>query len=187
MGIRNKLLVVSMFAAIFATSAAQAGWLIEPYAGYAMGKVKQTSSEDMKGPFYGLRAGWGMLGFSFGAEYMMGKFKDEDTGAGDEAADNTVADPGIFIAYKFPVMIRAFATYFPSSKIESKDSTGSVDIKGSSMKLGVGFTMLPIVSINFEYMVGSYDEFSTSGLSGALSPEIKTTMYGLSVSAPFDF
>jgi hypothetical protein len=48
------------------------------------------------------------------------------------------------------------------------------------LKLGVGFTVLPLVSVNLEYLASSFNKAGAS----TLSPEWKTSGYGLSVSLP---
>lgn len=184
----SKSLLFSVLAAMFVHSTSYADFLIEPYLGYGIGKSKVTiatlplTEEDTKGVYYGLRAGYSTaINLAFGAEFMMGNFEDEDLGATDEATKFTFADPGVFVSFDFPVLVRAFATYFPMAKVKAKDSSGTTDLEGNTMKLGVGLTWLPFLSINLEYMMGTYDT-TVSGVK--IEADMKT--YGLSVSFPLE-
>ena len=64
---------------------------------------------------------------------------------------------GIFAGVELPVLLRAWATYFLSSKLTDNDDD---EYDGSGFGLGVGFTGLPFVSLNLEYRSMTYDEFT---------------------------
>jgi hypothetical protein len=162
---------------------ANAGLLLEPYLGYVSGQYKQTSSYNFTGTELGARVGYTMMGFAVGADYTSGSFTD------DSSTKNkmTVGDLGVFVAYKFPILLRAYATYVPSAKVKFDVSGADLTFqKGNSMKLGVGFTGLPFVVINLEYITATYEEADIGGVTGTLSPKATSTAYALTVSAPFD-
>lgn len=171
-----------MLSALAFVGNAQADILLEPYLGYHTGTSKQSGSADTKenGVVLGARAGFQSLGFMVGLDYMNGMMKDDDT----PKNDLTVSDLGLFVGYNFPVMIRAYATYVPTAKVKVKTPSVSYDLEGNSMKLGVGFTALPMVSINLEYVKTKY----TKGLNGVtLLGDVDDSRYGLTVSLPLTF
>ena len=162
---------------------AKAGLLLEPYLGYVSGTQKQTSKANYTGSEVGARVGYSFFGFAFGADYQMGNYTD------DSSPKDTITqgDFGAFVAFKFPVLFRVYATYVPSSELKLKYSGGSSTLKdGTATKIGVGFTGLPFININLEMITAEYGKASTSGVSSTLSPKSKTSGYALSISAPFD-
>jgi hypothetical protein len=171
-----------IFLMIVTYQTANAGLLLEPYLGYVSGQEKQVASVNFTGTEMGARVGFTKLGFAIGADYTIGSFTD-DASPKDKF---TVGDLGVFIAYKFPVLIRAYATYVPSAKLKIDTTPETTLQKGTAMKLGVGFTGLPFVVINLEYITSTYDEAEQGGVTGSLNPSATTTAYALTVSAPFD-
>jgi hypothetical protein len=151
-------------------------FIVEPFLSYEMGEADNgTASVDATGTTFGVRAGGSTLGFIYGLEYQTGSITVEDP-AGDEDYDLT--DMGVFVGFEFPVLIRAYATYYFSHKAEPP--TGS-DIEGDGgIKLGVGFTGLPFVSINLEKMTRAYDK---SG-GATIDQEIDTTILSVSLPLP---
>ncbi len=166
-------------ALFLAAPSAQAGVYIEPYLGYLTGKTKGSESTDHAGPNFGARLGYSMLGLAFGAEYETAKLKLDST----PKSDITPTNIGAFVSYTFPILVRAYASYFPSAKAKLEVGTSSFEFEGSAMKVGVGYTGLPFVVINFEMQTTSFDKLE--GLS--LSEDTKVTSYGVNVSLPFSF
>ncbi len=176
---------LKVFTALFMlagfVSTANAGLLLEPYLGYYAGKWEQGGgNEKFSGAGFGARVGYKhVLGPMFGLDYMTGKFEDK----GDLKADLTPQQLGAFVGFEFPILLRVYAAYNFSDKLKFKSDYRSGTYEGDSgIKLGVGFTALPLLSINVEYVASSYDEFRGS----ATSPDFETKYYGLSVSLPFD-
>lgn len=162
---------------ILATPVAQADLLLEPYLGYYTGKSDDGTEETkFKGMGLGGRVGYQQLGFMVGGEYMTGKWSDND----DPQNDITPSILGVFVGYNFPVLLRVWGTYGLSVKSKVDDGTTTRDLKGDALKLGVGCTILPLVSVNFEYMTSTFDEMDGQ----ALTTDIKQKTYGLSVSLP---
>lgn len=184
----KKLFVFA--AAVFFVGAtvapAHAGVLLEPYLGYATGDSEYFNgikmvTEDASGLVYGARVGYSTLGLAFGAEYQGGAI-DIDVKTNDKAK---TSDIGVFVGYTFPVMLRVFGTYFFQSKAdyESDEAQAEGELSGSAMKVGVGYTGLPLVAINLEYYMGKFDEFDDK----ALEKDTKVNVIMLSVSLPFTF
>lgn len=178
-----KIAMFTVFAVLVSNQSAQAGILLEPYLGYVSGKAEQGTSSNYTGMEYGARVGYSMLGFAGGLEYAAATLTDDGT----PKSDLTIGDIGVFAAYKFPVLFRVFAAYFPSSEVKVSNSTGSGTYKsGNAMKLGVGFSFLPFVNLNLEYMSSTYSDLQASGVTVPLNPSLTNKSYGLSVSIPFD-
>lgn len=173
-----KKLFIAAAIAIFGASQASAGIMIEPYLGYETGKVKSagTPDDDYTGTIFGARLGYSMVGLMFGVDYMTGSGTVESTG-GD--TDIKPADLGVFVGYEFPVMFRAYFSYFFDSKASIDGAT--VDFEGGATRFGVGFTGLPFVSINLEMITRTYDEFSDGT---AIDPENTVETFALTISLP---
>lgn len=160
-------------------SAAHAGILIEPNVGYETGTYEFTSSNkgDYSGTMFGARLGYTMMGFMFGVDYSTGSGTAKpDGGGGDGKLAPT--DIGAFVGYKFPIMFRAYLSYFLDSKMHDKDA--SADYKGKGYRIGIGYTGLPFVAINLEMISRSFDEYD--GIS--FTPEMKFSTYALNISLP---
>ncbi len=156
---------------------AQAGFLIEPFIGYGVsGDYDQGSTYyDLSTTMFGARAGLTMLGFMYGLEYATGSLS---VGTSPETSGDST-DLGAFVGFEFPIMIRVWATYYFQSSMQFD---GGSKINGSGTKLGVGYTGLPFVSINFEMLNRTYDEFDSSSV--VLSPEVTHSTFLLGISLP---
>ncbi|MBC7419797.1 MAG: hypothetical protein H7328_03630 [Bdellovibrio sp.] len=179
-----KIALLSVFAILTFNQTARAGLLLEPYLGYAFsGDIKGASSYKITGTELGARVGFSTLGFAIGGEYMSGNFKDD----APNSSTYTNNDLGIFASFKFPILVRVYATFFPSSEFKQSATGYSATIKsGTQTKLGVGFTGFPIISVNLEYLMGSYSKVNFGGGDVDLNPAVKTNAMALVVSAPFD-
>lgn len=172
----SAIAIVLALAAGFSTQA-QASIYVEPYLGYFIGKMDRgTTKYDVHGFNYGGRLGYSALGLAGGLEYQTGMLKDNAT----PNNDITPTDIGLFVSYKLPMLLRVYAGYFFSS--EAKVGTNNT-YKGSGMKFGIGFTTLPFVILNLDYMTNTYDKDS----NGAVSPKIESTGFLFNVSIPFEF
>jgi hypothetical protein len=154
---------------------AKAGLYIDPYFGTMLsGDYKAASTtNDLSGTDMGLRVGWGMLGLSFGVDYRMINHTIEASGGNTDIEGNAL---GAYVGYEFPIMFRVYGEYFFSGSVSGGGS--DADVTGGTV-IGVGYTGLPFVSINYE-MVNSTYEF-TGGSEGDNSYSL------LSLSFPFSF
>lgn len=181
----KKLLLAAALVCAAHVSNANAGLLLEPYVGYGMGSSKiGTSKFDDSGLEYGARVAFETMGFFVGGEYMGASITSKPkTGT---STKETITNLGLTAGYQFPVLIRAFATYYFDAQAKL-DSTTPTTVKGSGMKVGVGYTGFPIIAINLEYFMVSYTKGTIGGVSGTLTNKIDANFIGLSVSAPFTF
>lgn len=167
--------LLTAFAALMIVSGplAKADLLLEPYMGYYFGKT-DPGDKATKGYGLGGRVGYSSLGFQVGVDYMLGEWVVEQTGSDFEGSLNNL---GIFAAYEFPILLRVFGTYFFDA--EFKDTA---KYEGKAIRLGVGFSPVPLVDVNLEYVTSTYDELNGS----SLTTDLETKMYGISVSIPFE-
>ncbi len=180
------LFVLSLF--IFSEQA-HSGVLVEPYLGYQFGSGDRNNNDySYNSPQLGGRFGYQFLGFMGGLDYSMSSFDLETTNTVTNATSKTDYSQnqlGLFAGYNLPIMLRAWATYFISAKLED-DIAPITEYSGGGYALGVGFTGLPFISLNVEYRSMSYDEQETSGVTSAVSPSLDFSEVFFSVSLPLD-
>lgn len=180
---KASLLTLLLFLFTSLSVPARADVLVEPYLGYHTGSWERGSAdESMSGPTYGFRVGYQNMGLMLGIDYFSGMWKDSS----DPKNDVTPTDLGLFVGYNFPVMLRLYGVFSPeplNPTMKFKATGASSKYEGSSMKIGLGYMPMPKVSLNFEMHSGNYDELNGS----PITYELKTTMYGLTVSLPLTF
>lgn len=174
----KKLIAVFALISGFAC-VSQAGVLIEPYLGYEMGTTKDAIDGKLEGTQMGLRLAYtAPVFFWAGLDATMGmSAKAKADGVPDEEAKRTTVS-GV-VGVDFPILVRAWLGY--SFVNEIKFDAGKY--KGNQTKVGVGFTGLPFVSLNFEYVTEKFDKFEDF----TVNPELKNDSYVVSVSLPFEF
>lgn len=178
----QRLLIGAFISLLMYAQSAKAGILLEPYVGYVSGQQKQTGTSNLSGTEYGARVGYTLLNFGIGADYVAASYTDDST----PKNDLTIGDLGAFVSYKLPILFRVYATYVPSATVRVKSSSSDVKFKGNSARLGVGYTGLPFININFEYINATYTDVEIAGTTAALSTNSTTSAYAISISAPFN-
>lgn len=191
----KRILIAFLF--LLSTSA-YAGLLIEPYLGFSIGSGEDGQNPkteySQNTPFYGGRLGYQAFGLMAGLDYskgLEGDFETKTAGSATTKADATQQTFGVFVGYNFPIMLRAWVSYNFASKIsiESGAEVGD-EFKGGGYAFGLGFTALPMLSINLEYRMNTFDEYKTAstGVTSALNgtEEIDYNQILLSVSLPLD-
>jgi hypothetical protein len=161
------LLLTSLFA-----STSHASIYIEPYVGYEFGHldvdedvtapvaISINSNLTSSGADFGAKLGYSFLLVAVGVDYMGGSTSSKYQGT---STTYTNSDIGAFVNVALP-LIKVSATYFFSD--QGKTSNGT--LKGSGFKIGAGFTGLPFIAINVDYLnidytkvTGSTDTFSS--------------------------
>jgi len=168
---------ILFIAILFFGFSANAGVYVDPYLSYVMsGSYERgTTDEDVSGMFLGARIGYGMLGLAFGVEYMISDGEVDMAGTNDLSHGSL----GVFAAYELPILLRVYGTYFFDDSVEYDSGTSTSDFTGTGLKLGVGYTGLPFVSINFEHYVATYDEADGNALTNDV--DYTVTMIGVSI------
>ncbi len=157
---------------------ANAGVMLEPFVGYGMGSSKAGSAKYKdSGTVYGARVAYYMAGFFAGGEYQGSSFTFKPTTGSDVTGKGT--DIGATVGFEFPILLRVYGTYFVSSQMKTEGST----LKGSGMKVGVGYTAFPLVAFNLEYYSPTY----TKSGSDTLTDKLVASEIMLTVSVPFTF
>lgn len=195
-------LVLSFFVA----TSAQAGILLEPYAGYFVetfnGTVKNTTaSQEVKTSSLGLgaRAGYAlpMIPLWFAVDYFMhpetsASFSGNTTAAADLKTSRTTVS--LDVGAELPaVPVRFWLGYAFMDNWHTNNTTNNfeTDWTGTAIKLGGGYKVIPLLSINLEYTMHTADKYKTAGQPDRSATDVyddpKTSTITLSVSAPFSF
>ena len=189
-------LMLTMF--IFSTSA-QAIVYLEPFAGISLGSGDVTYSDNTTGDLthkvgyeIGGRIGTSFLGFFLTGEYTIGSL-DFDMTSGSAVVTNemTKARTAIVAGYDLPMIpLKAYGRYIIKDKysydaIESGVTYAS-ELTYTGYGLGVAFTGLPFIHINFELNKLTGDQHIKAG-SPDENYNADCTTYGVNVSFPLDF
>lgn len=183
-------ILFSFFAACFIFSqSAHAFLYLEPYVGYEQSTVKShikgtapapinafdlEDGDSLHGGVFGGRAGLSFLLLAAGVDYSMGTLSDTD-----------VKDLGAFVQVTLPLGIKFGATYIIASELKGEDDGVSTVFKGSGLKLGIGYSFLPFIRMNLDYINATYDEATSSGVTFT-SVDVKRSGGMLSLSIPID-
>jgi hypothetical protein len=193
---RFKNVIVAL-GILFVATTANASFLIEPHLGYnisggqsAYTSGSTTSKFAYSGPQYGARLGAQFLGVMGGFAYTHSTYELKISGGMTDQGKQKQDDLGLFVGYSAPILIRAWVAYFFSSKYtatESNSSYTSGDVsKGNTTEIGVGFTPLPLISLNLAYRMFTVKSYTDVGASSVdYNPSIKNTEIVLGVSVPF--
>jgi hypothetical protein len=203
MNVLSKLIVF-----IFFTGSVHAGILIEPYLGYVLkGSGEQAGNPvteySHSGPAMGARLGYQMLGLMGGLDYSMrtefeleeelpGSYFWNDTGSSKRKSKYKSKNMGIFVGYDFPILLRAWVSYYfnTSWEVSTADTVYDVgdEMSGGGYGLGIGYTMLPLVSLNLEFRAFEFDKYKDgpTGTENTYSNKPKMAEIMFSVSVPFN-
>lgn len=166
----KKLLLLFM---VTISTNAMSGILIDPFIGYSTGDTSGDASNDFSGTEVGARAAYSFLGLYAGVDY---RIRNYDVDGSNNIEDNSRV--ALVAGYEFPILVRAFATY----GIISGMKAGSKELEISKdMTIGVGYTGLPLLAINFEM-----SNFNVSKIDN-IDTDIDYNMYLFSVSLPLSF
>lgn len=172
--------LLSIFAiTLLAGVSAHAGFLIEPYFGY-IASGTATGNFTLSGSEIGARLGWDFLGFGAGLDAAVSGTTTFTPSSGS-AINYTPADYGVFVCYKFPILFRVYASYFPTTK--ETDSTGAYE-NGNATKIGVQYTGLPFIAIGLESFSENQTKYTNAaGTSSTVTGTESQTR--VTISLPF--
>ena len=171
-------MILGLVSIILFGASAQAGIILDPYLGYAV-SGSTSSGSTVTGNDMGVRVGFNNLGFGLGLDATLaGSYKYENSGVSNSM---TPAHMGVFVSYAFPVLVRAYGTYFVNSKVSDSTTT----VTGNGTKIGVQFTGLPFIAVGVEMYTMNYTDLEISGIKGSASGS--ETQTRLAISAPFYF
>lgn len=178
-----------------AMASAKAGILIEPYFAMESGTLTQkVANTDIGGStsatILGARLGYKLpLMLWVAADYSMatgGKFK-----ALTVSYDYTRTNLNLDVGIDFPILFRAWLGFGLNNEMKlTEGSTNTFFKEGGFTKLGVAYSGLPFISINFEYYTWAPNKYTdangtTSSASSTFS-DLKDTGFNVGVSLPFN-
>lgn len=197
---KNVLKICSFLFVFALATESQARLMLEPYLGYELDSkltlegVGGGSDDGGKtsGVTLGARVAYALpMMVWFGLDYSMAK---DATFKGNVSANDTKLDRSnlyLDVGVDLPVLVRLWAGYGLMNSTKYKFTGNEVTLKnGTAYKIGAGFTLLPLVSLNVEITSQDYKDFEGVSLSGSASDiwsTHKETGLLLSVSAPFKF
>ncbi len=168
--------------------------LIEPYFGYEVGKTSTTSasdgsnsSSDTTGTALGLRLGYKFLLPWVALDYTTVSGKSKGSTA---ETDFTRSSLGAVVGADLPIGLRVYAGYGFQDDFKDKGTNGDPDqiTKGTYTKGGIGFKIIPMVALNLEHTIHSYNKVNLGAGAGDENistyfskVEYNTTMLSLSV------
>ena len=161
----KKNLLILLFFALIAN--ARAGLLIEPYAGAALSGSWENGAADgdYSGSTIGARLGFQQLGLFGGLDFRKSSITLEEDGQSDEDLDATTY-----------AAVYIFGGEAELDSIDYKEPSGTI--------LGIGYTGLPFLSVNFEMVNWKYDEYDAGVNSG--DTDLEGSHYLLSISLPLN-
>lgn len=189
--------VLCGFLILFATTAAHAGFLIEPGVTYEKGDNElawpaplSTSTGDSSGMGVDLKIGWKfdyLLYLALDGAYSKPTFKNS---AVSYSASATSTLYSALLGVDLPLGFRVWGGYVFDGALDPEASNG-YDVsfkKANGLKLGAGWTFL-LVSFNLEYMDLQYNDSKLDQALGVnvntdFSENLKNKLYVLSVSIP---
>ncbi len=181
--IMKKLLII-LVATCLSTSA-MADLLIEPYAGFGFGSLENNKNALHKytvsfAPTIGGRLGWEGTFLFAAVDYMIqsGTYEGDTSLVDNIEVDFTTSMFAAAVGLDVPVLpIRFWGKYIFSRDTTVESTTGDIDYSGDGYGIGAGFTGLPFLSINLEYLMTNYDEKD----SESVDYDVNTVLFSLSI------
>lgn len=195
--------ILSSLVVVLASSAAQAGWLVEPYLGYESGKLAQTDTADidLSGKTMmmdlGLRLGYRLSGgFWMAADYMYGfngTFTYDNPSNGTNSKSNK-SDLGVTLGWDIQLKYRIVLGYIIEPIYRTvDDAPGGQEnsyLNGSSFKAGFGYIFTSWFAWTLEYYSNSPTKYRNNTGTYSISDTNHTfadSGFRLLVSAPLNF
>ena len=182
---KNLLLLIVFVGFVFGTNKADAGLLLEPFAGMSFNSSGELDGGEVKitGTTVGARLGFQKMGFSLGMDGRRNSWNlDPDSGAAD--SDYAFTQLGFFLGYELPMKVRFWGNYVFNVEGVDVDDSSSKLTEGSGMVFGFGLKLLGWLSFNVEISNLSTTRRKTS--SGASDYAADYSGYTISLSIPLD-
>ena len=185
-------LLALLGAVLFFSVQSHASILLEPHLGYNVsgGQSNYNGTKyDYTGAQLGARLGMQHLGVMGGFDFTHSNYTVNQTVLASQVkttVDTKENDYGVFLGYNAPILVRGWVGYYFSTK--ATDGSNNYT-KGKTTELGLGFTPLPLLSLNIMYRMTSYDTLYTASnnASSTLSPNYEPKEIVLGVSLPVTF
>ncbi|MFV8258928.1 hypothetical protein ACNQKP_14060 [Bdellovibrio bacteriovorus] len=174
-----KKLLVMLAVVMGFGSVSHADILLEPYLGYETGKTTDPDGK-IDGTVFGARVAYKTpIMLWVGVD---GAFGLSGTSKPDAGGDETSKRSSVYgvVGIDLPILLRGWLGVSLKNEVDLEDSG---KLSGKSTKLGVGFTGLPFLSLNLEYLKDTFDELDGNSL--ATDAQSETVMF--SVSLPLEF
>lgn len=180
-----KKFLVALTMMLGFSGVAHASIMFEPYLGYETGKFSDPDGKG-DGVNIGARLAYHTPIFLWlgldGNVGISGNFKpDSSSIANSDMKRNSLY--GV-VGVDFPILLRAWAGYAFMDD-QKLDSPHNSTLKNKTYKVGVGFTGLPFISLNVEYIKAKVDKVDGGTLTGADDIQSENVMF--SVSLPLNF
>jgi len=192
----NQTFIYSV--ALFMTclsASALAGVFFEPYLGYSFGKINngdlgagasviggETSQRQL-----GARVGYNFIAVNGGLDlsYQSGSLSSNQDASKTDFKTTEMAG---YVGIRTAAFIKGYVGYIFSSfnQIDSSPSGPSTKLNGSGMKIGIGFTGIPLVDLTTEYRRISYSSYTAPGASKQTVNNMPGNYFSILVSIPVD-
>ena len=180
----------------FFSSFAQASSLVEPYMGPSItGGGDLTIGSDKTILEFstfkkGIRVGYEHLIAIFGVDYSFSSFHVTKNELDREEVSRS--NFGLFAGVDIPLAFRAWMTWIMRSKLEGRVDQAifahDAMFRGQGQSIGVGFSPLPFVSFNIEYISVKYGDYQRNGVDVEnYNDELNLHEIFLSISVPLNF
>lgn len=178
-----------------------AGILLEPYFALENGVMNATAStalgsldysQKSQGTGLGMRVGYTLpILFWSAIDYSLQNGTLSAYGSSSVSNDYNRTMLFVDVGFDFPILIRGWLGYGISDKLVSKEPGADKTFSGTATKIGVGFTGLPFLSINLEYITHQFNEVNSAAYTSGTNVstyygDLKPTSILVSVSAPFN-
>lgn len=180
---KNIILLIVFITFIFSSNPAKAELLVEPFAGVAFNSSAELGGNEFSftGSSVGGRLGFLKHGFSLGLDGRRNAWSFEpDSGGAD--TDYTFNQLGFFVGYELPSLVRFWVNYVFSMEGVNDDDDDLKLKEGSGLVFGVGFKIIPFMSLNFELSNLTTTKAETATSEGDFDADY--TGYTISLSIP---
>ena len=179
---------------LFVGTQAHAGLMLEPSVGMESGSIACTAAvggancdATLSGTRLGVHVGYKFIPMLWVAgSYEMGTGTLKSGSASNDSSRTYLgADAGL----DFILGLRAWVGVGMTNDMTVKSTTGDIKYKGTSTKVGVAFSPLPLFSFNLEYYMDKYSKIEMLGTSfdtSLIYSKLDSTRTVFSVSLPLN-